>query len=74
MKKESDQMATSFITPLGSYCYVTMLFGLKNMGETYQRCMFKCFGDLIGRVMEAYANDIMVKTRRSEGLSRCSTC
>ena len=25
--KESDQLATSFITPYGSYCYVTMLFG-----------------------------------------------
>jgi hypothetical protein len=34
----------------------------------YQRCMIKCFGDLIGRVMEAYVDDIMIKTRRSEGL------
>jgi hypothetical protein len=37
--KESDQLATSFITPLGMYCYVTMPFGLQNVGETYQRCM-----------------------------------
>ena len=37
--KESDQLATSFITPYGSYCYVTMPFGLKNTGATYQRCM-----------------------------------
>ena len=28
--KESDQLVTSFITPYGSYCYVTMPFGLKN--------------------------------------------
>ena len=28
--KESDQLVTSFITPFGSYCYVTMPFGLKN--------------------------------------------
>ena len=27
--KESDQLATSFITPYGSYCYETMPFGLK---------------------------------------------
>ena len=33
--KESDQLATSFITPYGSYCYVTMPFGLKNAGTTY---------------------------------------
>ena len=33
--KESDQLATSFITLFGSYCYVTMLFGLKTVGATY---------------------------------------
>ena len=27
--KESDQLATSFITPFGSFCYVSMPFGLK---------------------------------------------
>ena len=31
--KESDQLTTSFITLLGSFCYVTMLFGLKNAGQ-----------------------------------------
>ena len=45
--KESDQLATSFITLFGSFCYVTMKFGLKNVGATYQRCMLKCFGGLI---------------------------
>ena len=59
--KESDQLATSFITPFGSFCYVTMPFGLKNVGATYQHCMLKCFGDLIGRAVEAYTDDIMVK-------------
>ena len=29
--KESDQLTTSFITPYGSYCYVTMPFGLKTL-------------------------------------------
>ena len=37
--KESDQLATSFITPFGLYYYVSMAFGLKNAGTTYQRCM-----------------------------------
>ena len=45
--KESDQLATSFITPYDSYCYVTMPFGLKNTGATYQRCMQQCFADQI---------------------------
>jgi hypothetical protein len=33
--KKSDQLATSFVTPYGTYCYVTMPFGLKNAGATY---------------------------------------
>ena len=43
MMKESYQLTTSFITPYGSYCYVTMPFGLKNVGTTNQRCMQQCF-------------------------------
>lgn len=66
--KEFDQPATSFITPFGSYYYVTMSFGLKNTGATYQRCMVKCFGNLVGITVEAYVDNIVVKTRRSEGL------
>ena len=45
--KESDQLTTSFITPFESFCYITMLFGLKNIGAMYQHCMLRCFGDLI---------------------------
>jgi hypothetical protein len=30
--KESDQLATSFITPFGMFCYMTMSFGLRNAG------------------------------------------
>jgi hypothetical protein len=45
---ESDQAATSFITPFGSYCYVTMPFGLKNARATFQRTMVKCFHELVG--------------------------
>jgi hypothetical protein len=37
--KESDQLATSFITLFGMFCYVTMPFGLRNVGTTYRRCM-----------------------------------
>ena len=63
MMKESNQLATSFITLFGSFCYVTMLFGLKNMGAMYQKCMLKCFGDLIGRTIEAYIDNIVVKSK-----------
>ena len=66
--KESDQLTTSFITPFGSFCYVSMLFGLKNAGATYQHCMLKCFEDLIRWIIEAYVDDIVVKSKRADHL------
>jgi hypothetical protein len=66
--KEYDQLATSFITPLGMYCYTTMPFGLRNAGATYQRCMNHVFGEHIGRTVEAYVDDIVVKTRKVSDL------
>ena len=68
MMKESDLLTTSFITPIGSFCYIAMLFGLKNTGAMYQRYMLKCFRDLIGRTFEAYIDDIMVKSKRADQL------
>jgi hypothetical protein len=66
--KESDQLATSFITPFGMYCYTSMPFGLRNAGATYQRCMNHAFGGHIGRTVEAYVDDIIVKTKRASDL------
>ena len=43
-----------------------MSFGLKNTGAMYQHCMLKCFGDLIGRIVEAYVDDIEVKSKRDD--------
>jgi hypothetical protein len=66
--KESDQLATSFITLFGMFCYMTMPFGLRNVGATYQRCMQHVFGDHSGRTIEAYVDDIVVKTRKADDL------
>jgi hypothetical protein len=66
--KEFDQLATSFITPFGMYCYVTMPFGLRNAGATYQRCMQHVFGKHIGSTVEAYVDDIVVKTKQADDL------
>jgi hypothetical protein len=68
MMKESDQLTTSFVTPFGTYCYVTMSFGLKNMEATYQRCILTVFRDLIGWTIEAYVDDITVKSKRADSL------
>ena len=66
--KESDQLAASFITPFGVYCYVTMPFGLTKAGATYERCMLHIFRDHIGRIVEAYVDDIVVKSRKAGDL------
>jgi hypothetical protein len=66
--KESDQLATSFITPFGMYCYTTMPFGLSNVGTTYQRCMNHVFGEHIGGTVEVYVDDIVVKTKKASDL------
>jgi hypothetical protein len=47
------------------YCDITMPFGLRNAGVTYQRCMNHVFGEHIGRTVEAYFDDIVVKTRKA---------
>jgi hypothetical protein len=60
-----DQIKTSFITPYGAYCYVTMPFGLKNAGATYQRTMQRCLRGQIGRNVHAYVDDVVVKTKQS---------
>jgi len=62
--KESDQLATSFITPFGMYCYVTMPFWLRNAGATYQQCMLHVFGERIGSTVEVYVDDIVVKSKK----------
>ena len=40
-----------------------MPFGLKNAGATYQRLVTKIFRPLIGRTMEIYIDDMLVKTK-----------
>jgi hypothetical protein len=39
-----------------------MSFKLKNAGATYQQCMQSCFKGHIGRNLEVYVEDIVVKT------------
>nr|KYP36949.1 Retrovirus-related Pol polyprotein from transposon 17.6 [Cajanus cajan] len=57
-----DEVYTSFITDHANYCYRVMPFSLKNTGATYQRLMDKVFHHQIGRNMEVYVDDMVVKT------------
>jgi hypothetical protein len=66
--KFKDEEKTTFITPYGVFCYMTMPFGLKNAGATYQRCMQACLHDQIGDNVQVYVDDIVVKTHKGEML------
>ena len=59
---EDDQERTSFVTNQGLFCYKVMLFGLKNAGATYQRLMNKMFTHQIGRNVQVYVDDMLVKS------------
>jgi hypothetical protein len=52
---------------VGLFEYVVMTFGLKNAGAMYQRAMNYIFHDLIGKLVEIYVDDIVVKSALVEG-------
>ena len=54
--------------PFGAYCYTTMSFRLKNAGVTYQRAIQMCLDQQIGRNVEAYIDDVVVKTKTAGNL------
>jgi len=60
--EEADQEKTAFITDRGLYCYKMMPFGLKNAGATYQRLVNRMFRNQIGRNVEVYVDDLLVKS------------
>ena len=57
-----DQEKTAFVTPIGNYHYKVMSFGLKNAGSTYQRMMTRMFESLLGKNIEIYIDDMVVKS------------
>jgi hypothetical protein len=59
---KSDQEKTSFTIDRGMYCYTMRPFGLKNAGATYQRLVNRMFRAQIGRNMEVYVDDMLVKS------------
>ncbi|GJX84132.1 reverse transcriptase domain-containing protein [Tanacetum coccineum] len=69
MAKE-DEEKTAFITSQGIFCYSKMPFGLKNAGSTYQRLVDKAFQKQIGRNLEVYVDDLVIKSRTEEEIIR----
>ena len=63
-----DEVKTAFITPFGCFCYITMPFGLKNAGATFMRMIQKFLLTQVSRNVEAYMDDIVVKSRKGSDL------
>ena len=59
-----DQEKTAFRTHTGNYHYWVMPFGLKNAGSMYQRMVTRMFEPQIGRNVEAYIDDMVIKSKQ----------
>ncbi|GKE88145.1 reverse transcriptase domain-containing protein, partial [Tanacetum coccineum] len=63
---EEDEEKTAFITSQRIFCYTKMSFGLKNVGATYQRLVDRVFQKQIGRNLEVYVDDLVIKSHTEE--------
>jgi hypothetical protein len=57
-----DEEKTTFITPFEIFYYTKMAFRLKNGGATYQKCVHTVLKGQIRQNVEAYIDDIVVKS------------
>ncbi|GJS65093.1 reverse transcriptase domain-containing protein [Tanacetum coccineum] len=57
----ADEEKTAFYTDQGMYCYTKMSFGLKSVEATYQRLVDTAFQSQIGRNLEVYVDDMVIK-------------
>ena len=51
------------MTPIRNYHYKVMPFGLKNVGSTYQRMILRMFETQLGKSIEIYVDDMVVKSK-----------
>ena len=58
-----DQEKTAFVTLVGNYHYKVMSFGLKDAGSIYQRMMTRMFESQLGKNIEVYIDDMVVKSK-----------
>ncbi|CAL2246607.1 unnamed protein product [Prunus armeniaca] len=61
-----DAEKTAFRTPYENFYYTVMPFGLKNAGTTYQRVMTAVFHDMMGKEVEDYVDDLVVKSKTTK--------
>jgi hypothetical protein len=59
-----DKEKIAFITLFGIFCYTKMMFGLKNRRATYQKGIHIILETQIGRNVEVYIDDVVVKSKK----------
>ncbi|GJV42653.1 reverse transcriptase domain-containing protein [Tanacetum coccineum] len=69
MAKE-DKEKTVFIINQGIFWYTKMPFGLRNVRATYHRLVDKAFYKQIGRNLEVYVDDLVIKSRTEDEIVR----
>jgi hypothetical protein len=62
-KEDIPKTAFRFPRAISLYEWVVMTFGLKNADATYQRAINYIFHKLIGRIVEIYIDDVVVKSK-----------
>ncbi|GKC61744.1 reverse transcriptase domain-containing protein [Tanacetum coccineum] len=65
---KKDEEKTAFHTEDGVFCYTKMPFGLKNARATYQRLVDSTFKEQIGVNLEAYVDDMVIKSRTEQDI------
>lgn len=60
---EGDEEKTTFITLDGVLCYLVMVFRLNSSGSSYTRMVAKLLGKLFEKSIEAYVDDMLVKSQ-----------
>ncbi|GJZ75040.1 reverse transcriptase domain-containing protein [Tanacetum coccineum] len=69
IQTESQTKRKQLSTPVrGVYCYTKIPFGLKNAGATYQRLVDKAFDSQVGRNIEVYVDDLVIKSHTAKML------
>ncbi|GJU27195.1 reverse transcriptase domain-containing protein [Tanacetum coccineum] len=67
---EEDEEKIAFITSQWIFCYTKMSFGLKNAEATYQCLVDRAFQKQIGRNLEVYVDDFVIKSYTEEEIIR----
>ncbi|GJU55218.1 reverse transcriptase domain-containing protein [Tanacetum coccineum] len=66
----SYEEKTAFHTSHGVYCYTKIPFGLKNADATYERLVDKAFDNQVGRNIEVYVDDLVIKSHTEAEMLR----